>query len=72
MSSAILTVTGLKYSGDENWIDGNNEKVKYDKEQATAVSLTRLVSQVKLHSVAVNFSSDFIRMLILSSMKFIW
>ncbi|WP_195374082.1 MULTISPECIES: fimbrial protein [Parabacteroides] len=59
MSSAILTVTGLKYSGDENWIDGNNEKVKYDKEQATAVSLTRLVSQVKLHSVAVNFSSDF-------------
>lgn len=59
MSSAILTVTGLKYNGDENWIDGNNEKVKYDKEQATAVSLTRLVSQVKLRSVAVNFSSDF-------------
>ena len=59
MSSAILTVTGLKYSGDENWIDGNNEKVKYDKGQATAVSLTRLVSQVKLRSVAVNFSSDF-------------
>lgn len=59
MSSAILTVTGLKYSGDENWIDGNNEKVKYDKGQATAVSLTRLVSQVKLGSVAVSFSSDF-------------
>ena len=59
MSSAILTVTGLKYNGDENWIDGNDEKVKYDKGQATAVSLTRLVSQVKLGSVAVNFSSDF-------------
>ena len=59
MSSAILTVTGLKYNDDKNWIDGNNEKVKYEKEQATAVSLTRLVSQVKLGSVAVNFSSDF-------------
>lgn len=59
MSSAILTVTGLKYNGDENWIDGNDEKVKYDKGQATAVSLTRLVSQVKLGSVAVKFKDNF-------------
>lgn len=59
MSSAILTVTGLKYDGEKNWIDGNNEKVKYKKGEAAEVALTRLVSQVKLGSVAVKFKDDF-------------